>query len=164
MAEAQSTSKQYFMVLTILHGALLFGQLAFGIAAYYLVDSGQFGQDGAEILPVFQLMAPMMAVAGIFAGIFLSRKRIEAARGLTGLKAKLDEYRTAMIIKLALMEAPSMFAIVCFLLTGSQLFIGISGLILLVFILQRPVASKLMDDLQLSPEERAVLENGESVI
>lgn len=66
-------------------------------------------------------------------------------------------YQSATIVRLALLEGPSLFGIVGFLLTGNLIFLGISGALIACFIYQRPTRQKIEDDLNLSYEEKAEL-------
>lgn len=163
MASNGQTSKEYFTILTVIHSALLTGQTAFAAVAYYLVSSGQFVTNG-ELKSVFQIVASVLVLGGILAGYLLGKNQLQVIRSKSKLLEKLVAYRSMMIIKWALLEMPSLFAIVSFLLTGSSFFLGLMAVILVIFFMNRPSAYSVAADLELSPHEKQILETPTSII
>jgi hypothetical protein len=58
-----------------------------------------------------------------------------------------------------LLEGPSFFAIVVYLLTGDYLFLGMSGLIMIVFFTLKPSAERAVNDMELHSEEANAINN-----
>jgi hypothetical protein len=89
---------------------------------------------------------------------------------LTGLKEsdeldiKLKTFRTASVIKYALSEGPILLAMLAYFLTHSILFLGLGGLGLITFMLDRPTKYGLVDGLVLSQKEIASIENPDLVV
>ncbi|MEO3404648.1 hypothetical protein AAFN85_12150 [Mucilaginibacter sp. CAU 1740] len=138
---------------TIIHLALVMGQVLF--AATTLLNSKNRVQPQSDDL--FKYMAPALALSGFVIGHFLFLKFLGNIKRDSPLKTKLAAYQSATIVRLALLEGPSLFAIVCFMLTRNMMFIGISGAIILYFIYLRPTRQKVEDDLALDYNEKAEL-------
>jgi hypothetical protein len=158
------TAKQYFQTLSILHGALTMGQVIFLMLLVYLHTSGNAQPADAMFATLLMYLVPAVALLAFSAGSFLYRTRINALKSLTSLSEKLNSYRAVMIIRLAVWEGASMFSLVAYFLTGSNLFVVISVIYVLLFIIVRPTAEKFSFELELSPEEKALLENADSVV
>ena len=80
------------------------------------------------------------------------------------LGQKLIDYRSATITRFALVEAPSLFAIVTYFLTSDILFLFYTGLSLVLFFYNRPTPEKTAEDLNLDPTERVKINNPDSNI
>lgn len=159
-------SKTYFTKLTIIHAALLMGQVIFIAVSFFLINSGSFVLDeGSEDLRgIFIFIVPMIVISAIAAAMIIPKSRLTAMREKSNLREKLNDYLSNTIIKFALMEGPSLFAIVAYLLTGDILFLGLSAVVIVVFILERPSKQRLYMDLALSPEEKNTLDDPNAVI
>jgi hypothetical protein len=66
---------------------------------------------------------------------------------------KLEAYRSAMIIRYALLEGPSIFSTVAYLLSGNIIFLAFSGVMILAFLMNMPSRNKAAQDLNLSSIE-----------
>jgi len=79
---------------------------------------------------------------------------LNALKDEPGLSKKLADYRSALIVRWALVEGPSFFAIVSYLLTGNYLLLGFAIILIAIFILIMPSSSKLDSDLELSWQDK----------
>jgi hypothetical protein len=77
---------------------------------------------------------------------------------------KLVNYRAALIVKLALLEAPSFFTVIAYLLTGNYIYLGIVLILLIVFLLYTPTKEKLINELELPRDEVEIINNPEAEI
>jgi hypothetical protein len=159
MEAGKQTPGEYFKMITVLHYAMLMGQVIFGIVAFYIVSGGQIAENGSQLNDTFRVIVPLMIMGGLTASWYFTRTRIEAMPAKSGLIEKLVQYRTVFIIKLALLEAPSLLAIVAFLLTGNFLYLALAGLVILVFVINRPTKFKIANELKLDQEERALIDD-----
>lgn len=157
------TSKQYFITLTVLHGALLVVQVIFAGVAFYLVSSGQF-QVSTELEGTLKIVALVVLATGIGASLFISKALLTSARKKTLLKDKLQDYQRVLLIKWALLEAPSMFCIVGFLLTGSYVILGMAAPVIFLFVLYRPTPAGTAMDLELNSADKALIDNPNNVV
>lgn len=158
------TSKQYFQSLSILHAALTMGQVMFLMVLVYLHTSGMASEADALFATLLMYLVPAVALLAFSAGSFIYRTRITALKTLSSLSEKLNGYRAIMIIRFAVWEGASMFSLVAYFLTGSNLFIVISVAYVLLFIIVRPTAEKFAFELELSSEEKILIENADSVV
>ncbi|WP_417611815.1 hypothetical protein [Owenweeksia hongkongensis] len=154
------TSKEYFKALSIIHAVLLVGQLLF-MGALLLSNDNQETENSGNL---FLFIAPALALGGVLGGIFLERTRINSIKKKKDLKEKVSSYQTTLIMKFALLEGPSLFALVCYSLTVDYTFLTLSGLLILILLANRPSRDKMIKDLELNREERSLIENPQAII
>jgi len=163
-ATVQQTIKSYFLALQIVYFALIAGQIIFTFLTFYLIRSGLFDGEQAELRNIFIYIVPAFMVGGLFISHLLFKSFLNTARGKKNLYEKLTFYRSALIIRFALLEGPSFFAIVVYLLTGDYLFLGMSGLIIIVFFTLKPTAERAVNDMELHSEEAHAINNPNTVM
>ncbi len=164
MQSQNQTSKEYFNSLTIIHAALIAGQLMFIGVLVYLNRSESPTSYSENHNDIFLILAPVLAILGILGGFFITKNRLESIDKRTELKDKLEHYRTTLIIKFALLEGPSLFSLVCFLLSGNYMFLGLSAILILILFTYRPTKEKTMRDLELSHKDRLLIEDPEAIV
>jgi hypothetical protein len=147
------SAAQLVKTTSIIHLALTAGQILFA-AITFIIPKKPTTNTGNDML-IF--IVPVMAISCFAAGHLLFKTLLDKIDVQSPLKAKLISYQSATIIRLALLEGPSLFAIVSFMLTGNMVFIGIAAAIILYFIYLRPSKQKIEDDLNLGYEEKAEL-------
>ena len=141
--------------ITIIHMALMAGQVLFAIVALTITQKTTFNvkYSGDPLLYI----VPVIAIAGFLASDYLFKQQIELARTRDTLQSKLMAYQTALIIRCALLEGASLFGIVATLRSGNLFFMMISVSIILYFISFRPTKEKAKSLLKLSYEEELEL-------
>ena len=147
----------FIKIITIIYIALITGLLLFGTTAFFITEN-----KGVKMSPAddpFFYVAPLLVIAGGISGAFLFKMAVSKLANIQTLKEKLQGYQTALILRAALSEGPSLFAIVCFLLTGNSFYLIIAGLNVLYFVSFIPTKSKLEDDLNLSYEDKIAMES-----
>lgn len=159
----EQTSGQYFTNLTILYGSLIAGQVLFAAVAYFMKPEAATAETEA-MHETFQMIIPLVAIGCLAGSMLLFRSRVAAIQKETDLKKKMADYRAASIMRYALLEAPSLFSLVVYLLTGRPFYLGLAAIFILAFLLYRPTPQRAAVDLTLSPGERAKLENPQAVI
>ncbi|HEY9113414.1 MAG TPA: hypothetical protein VIN10_01860 [Bacteroidales bacterium] len=164
MEPNQMTSKAYFKALTIMYFALIAGLVFFGIVALFLVQSGQISDTGDELRNIFLFVAPLFLVGGVFGSTIMFKKGLVEAKNKTELLEKLNFYRSALIVRYALLEGPAFFTTVVYLITGDLLFLGMTALIIVIFLIINPSPEKAINDLELSYEEKQVLNDEEGIL
>ena len=157
------TSGEYFKSLRIIHAALTIGVAFFTLVSIFIQMKGFKSIDSHAKL-IFLFIVPSLALAGIISSNFVFKKRITKIKYQLDLKGKMDQYRSAVIIKLALIEAPAFFTVITFLLTGDYLFIGIAFLLIIVFLLYTPTKAKFTKELELKISEIEIINNPQSTI
>jgi hypothetical protein len=129
--------KKELKSIKIVHVGLMTGVFVFIVFSVYLnqlAGSFAFEEDSVET-KLFMVISNVMAVFSISSGIFIFKKRIKDI-GTLDLFEKLTKYREAMIIRTATIEGATFFFIVCFMLSGSNIFLleSIVGFLLITFL------------------------------
>ncbi len=133
----------------IIHGALTVGQLLFAGVTLIAKNGSEMNPAESDINNMLLVMAVLMVSGGIAMGTFLFKRKLLAIQSSNNLVDKLNDYSTALIIRFALMEAASLFTIVCYLLTSNYIFIGFAVIIVVTFIVLRPTRANVLRDLEL---------------
>jgi F0F1-type ATP synthase membrane subunit c/vacuolar-type H+-ATPase subunit K len=127
--------------------ALFAGQAIFLLIAAYLLKTS--GPQAPHLAASFQIALPLITLAGIFGSLFIAKFLLKSIKSLINDTEKLNKYRTALLVRLAFLEGANLFAIVVFLLTGSNLALIISSCLLILFILNKPSVERLKEDLEI---------------
>ncbi|HBF87278.1 MAG TPA: hypothetical protein DDX39_01455 [Bacteroidales bacterium] len=150
-------SKEYFKSLSILWAALVAGQIFFAAIVYYLHKSGNFAVD-ENLNRIFLVIVPAFVVVGIAGNILFFKAKLKQLKFKKDLSYKMEQYRVALLVSYALIEGPSILGIVAFLLTGNIVFLSLSILIILLFFVNKPSKYKFSLDLELSGDEKKLIE------
>lgn len=145
---------QYVKTGQILFSALVFGQLMFMLVVIYLVQIQGIRYNGNELNEMYLYAAPIITVFCLIFGFTLYKGKLKKIKEKKHLYEKLADYRSAQILRWALLEGASFFSIMAFLLTSNYLFIMIVGLIIGTFVLTIPSRMKFDSELDLSWEEK----------
>jgi len=143
-------------VLPIIHLALLIGQVLFCLVVYNITTQKGFSLDGSADPFVYVSLA--FTLGGFTAGNLLFKKQLQKITPESTLSQKIASYQTACIIRAALLEGPSLFSIVAYMLSGNLFFLTVSCAIILYFLFIRPTKNKIVNDLSLNYDEKAELE------
>jgi len=163
METIKMTTGAYFKSLKVVHLALALGVVFFTLTSILLQFAG-FGTPGPDVDKILVLVVPIFALIGSYASNFIFRKKLNEIRKKSSLKEKMEEYRSALIIRLALIEGPSFLTVVAYLLTGNYLFLGLVVALLIVFFIYAPKQSKFIADLELTKTEADLINNPETEI
>lgn len=163
MSTTQQNFKQYFFILRILHLSMMAAVVVLGLVAHFvLIPAPDFMPN--ENGPLFvNISAAYLAIA-VAISYWLFGLRVQAAKQQIGLSDKLNTYRTATIIRFALIEGAALLVVVFYLLTANLVLLGIAGIGLIVLALLHPNPVKLKMDLDLSPTELARLEDDTDMV
>lgn len=157
MDNIKQTSGTYFRSLTIVFYALIIGQVFFGLISLFLVTTNNFKLDGADLRSVFIYIIPVFALGGFISSNLVFKNRLKAIDKESNLEIKLADYRAALVVRYALLEGPSIFAIVVHLVTGDTIFILLAAFIVLYFLTIRPNKEKAVSDLNLDTNEEQII-------
>lgn len=124
--------------LSIIHLALGVGQVAFFGIAFLLTYTGSFTTANDPTLAnLLQIISPLMAIACIAMSYFLFNKQVKEGANLEGAEHEIA-YKAASIVRWALIEGASFFAIVCYLLTANTTFALIFLICFIAFLISKP--------------------------
>ena len=157
MDNSKQTSGEHLRSLIIVFYGLLIGQVFFGLISFFLVSTNHFNLEGADLRHVFIYLVPVFVLAGFSFSHLIFKNRLKAIDSKSSLLMKLTAYRAVLIIRYALLEGPTLFAIVVYLVTGDILFILLAALMVVYFITLRPTKEKVIRDLDLNPDEEQIL-------
>jgi len=150
------TPATFTKTITLVHLALLMGQVLFGLAAFFITNKTVINlTPGSD---VFFYIVPIMIVFGIFTGSFLFKQQVAKLSDKTLLTEKLTGYQTALIIRFALSNGTSMLGIVVYMQIGNLFYLIVTGVNILYFIWIRPTKDKIKDDLNLTYEDEIAME------
>ncbi len=147
-----------FKALQILHGAMLAGMLLFSIVSVFIKTTGRLQPVDAGVGKILQVIALLLAGASAGAGFFLFNRRMQSINDTANAKERMNIYRAAAIIRWALIEAPVLFIIISFMLTGNYAFLGLAIVLMGIFASTAPLKNKIAQQLQLNNNEVAKLE------
>lgn len=159
METTGQTFNQYLTALRILHGAMVMGLLMFMVIIHFVLQPEPEGDSALFV----NLMAGFLAIC-IALSYWLYGQRVAALKTEPNLSAKLEGYRSASIIKFALLEGPSLAALVFYLVSGNIVLLGIGALGAMVLAINHPTAMKIKTDLDLSPADNARVDNPNEVV
>ncbi len=150
----------YLKSLQIIFRAMFLGQLMFAAIMLFLVMSGKLNSPNAELGNILLTVAVAISVGAVAAAYVLFRNRVEIAKQQNNLTAKLDGYRAAYVIQLALSEGPTLLAIIFYFVSGNRALWIVIVLLLINFLNLSPSKSKISQQLELNGEEESMLDQG----
>ncbi|MDY0343718.1 MAG: hypothetical protein RBR28_09100 [Lentimicrobium sp.] len=160
METRQVTSKEFFRSLTIVFYAMIIGTVFFAAISFSL---HQLGFEKAE-MDVFKYIVPLLIIIGIVGGNFMFKKQLKVALSKIDLLDKLNNYRSALIIRYAFLEGSAFFTIAVYLVTGNMFFLGLAFIPILSFLLFVPSIEKTQFDLELNHDEKQRINTPETVL
>ncbi len=162
MENSEISSRTFFSTLALMHAGMVVGLVLFLSIAFYINASG--GYEGNIELIVFIWVIPLVAVSGMIASILVFRAKIQKARGIEDFVSRLSAYKTALIIRWALLEGPALLAVIGYLISGEILFFSIAVMLIMILLISRPSRKKLAMDLQLSSIEKILINDPAAMI
>ncbi|MFN3872254.1 MAG: hypothetical protein ACK4R9_04575 [Ignavibacterium sp.] len=145
-------ASEQIKAVQIIFFALLTGQIIFLFIAVFLVQSSNVVPDENLFLILFVVDLLIIAPA-IVAGPMFYRSFISRVKPKMSLSEKFNLYKQGTIIKLALVEAPTIFSIVAYMLTGSLVFLILAIGVLVLFFQHKPTIEKFANDFDISLSE-----------
>ena len=153
----QQTKPSEIKALSIIHLALLLGQVFFTLISLFLIYSKNSSSSSSSLQQYSQqliILCIILGVAGYLFGKNLFRKKLEQINGdVKSVPEKFNGYRSACITRWALLEAPSLFSLILFFLTGNYIILVVGVAIMLLFFTTRPSLQKVVSDLGISEAE-----------
>ena len=158
----EQTPRKFLKTLSLLHAALLGAQILFAGVVLLLNSDRDIGTQASD--NVFLYVVPVMSGMSFLLSRFLFSSLVAKARAKDSLKEILVAYQGAFLVRLALLEAPSLFAIVTYFVTGNIILLAVSGLIILYFLTLAPSKQKVESDLNLSYNHKLEFDKSDQII
>jgi hypothetical protein len=143
--------------IRVLFFALLAGQLAFALIITALVEAGLLAGGNNEVSNILLVAVVVLAATTVPASFILFRKRLAAINPEDQLGKKLELYRAALIVRMALCEMPALFTIIAYFVTHNHAFLWIIIILIGNFLFIYPTGEKIINQLQLNSKEQSVL-------
>ena len=133
--------------------------LVFAAVVFALVYSGKIVPTPDENLTnTLTYVLAAVAIAGYAGAFFIYRQMLSRIDKSAELKKKMSSFLPALLVRSALIEVPALFAAVVMFMTAKLYLLAIPVFTFIVFYLMRPTPSTIAEDLQLSQNEKAMLE------
>jgi len=155
--ENKISFQKYLKSIQIIFFALLIGQIFFGIVAIFVVNTEEIKYGHLNFQGIFNFIIPAIIVTSIVLSHIVFQKRLTAIKENQYIDQKLSNYRVSLIIRWALLEGPTFFTIIIFLLTGDYFVLGMAGFIIAFFIYIIPTQQRIEADLDLNWQEKSEL-------
>lgn len=141
-----------FKPIQFIHLAFCGSILLFSIVAVLITDAAGFTFPIQKDDPL-QLIAPLLAVFGIFVGNQIFRSRVAAIDPEQNAAAKFMQYQSIFLIRSAMIEGPALFNVVVFILTKNIFFLLVSSICLIAMWLARPTRYRISSSLGIAESE-----------
>ncbi|MEM6397127.1 MAG: hypothetical protein AAF741_12330 [Bacteroidota bacterium] len=142
--------KTYWTSLRVVHGGLMMGVLMFGLIVHFVI---QPTQGDTELVQLFNYIVPGIFVAVVSVSILFLNGRVRRVRDFEEISDRLDAYRNLSILRWALIEFATLFALVTYLLAGDVNLLILGALGFGYLLLQRPDKNRMVAELDISNQE-----------
>ncbi|WP_340198869.1 hypothetical protein [Ascidiimonas sp. W6] len=143
-----------FKTIQVIGIGLLSGIAFFLVISLWLQDTVSMDYDAEDfMLPI----AFMLFFSGAIAAFYLVNRFLVPPTSYN-LSAKISNYQTKIIIKMALLEGPSFFAIFQFLNSGSLLYLLIPLFAVILMVYLFPSKHKFISEYQLSMQDKIIID------
>ncbi len=150
MQQQFSNFKEFFKSIQILHAAMFFGMVMIMVMLKFLM--GIEDTSGGDLL--FPAIGISLAISSVVLGQIIFNNKMEGLkREKLSVAKKLEAYRGAFILKLALLEGPALFCLILHFLGGNSLLFYTFLFVLIIFAFERPLEARIKQQLNLHPED-----------
>jgi len=135
------------------------GILFFSGLAFFVTRDAPLAPSGTDLNRTLQGITALLSVGALVIGYRMFSKKLSAVRSSTndGI-LKMEEYRKAVIGWWAMIEAPAIFAIICYMMVGNYAFLALAGFHFLLMVLFAPRKDNIILLLNLNSDEIRKLE------
>ncbi len=148
--------KDLFRQFNLLFLVLLSGQIFFYLIVLFIIASVDSSPNPKEE-SIFNTLIPIFILSMIFAIHLINKQRQRAGMRSNNLNEKFRFYRNSVLLRLILMEATNIFAIVITLLEGKIYYTSYFVIGLMAFFYFRPSMKNFIEEYNLSFEEREIV-------
>lgn len=147
----------FFRSLNTIFLALFYGQVLLLIIDLLLKQKGITLIASQQEMNIFLVIAVVFAAAEVIASRQMFSKALQGISYEESTENRLAKYRSAFIIRCALIEGASLMTLVFFLITGNYYFAGLWIILALFYFSGKPSKDKIATVLQLTEQEKAGL-------
>ncbi len=144
-----------FATLSLMHKALLAGQIIFSVVMFILVQQKIFEPVLTKHEKIMQVIALIFAALSLFIGASFFKKKLALINDnmVIDAKAKLSQYQSASLVQWSLLEAAILVCGISYLLAGNYAFLVLAAVLILYFAMLIPVKTKIAAQLNLQTSE-----------
>jgi len=150
--ENNTIIRNYFSTLDILFFGLLSGQSIYFLVGLLIIQPGNNGGFGG-LNTIFMFITPVIVLSIILASKFIYTKQVATFDKNLSLENKMVVYRTANIVRLALLEGANIFNISIMIITANYFFAALFIVIVVLFFFNRPTKEKFIMDYEISADD-----------
>jgi len=136
---------------SVIFYALLAGMIIMAGMMCLMNPTQNFDFDLKNQLLVIMLVA---MIAGIFGSNFLYNFFKNKIENNNSIGEKIAKIQSANLARLALVEAPALLGIVLYMVESNLAFLMLSAIMILYFLTLKPSKDKILDDMNLTSDER----------
>ncbi len=137
---------KYFKSFAKIHATLILIQLVFMLATLFLRVE-DYIHTGSEKFSYFSYVLPVVVFAGLLAGNRIYKQKAKIASGKSTLAKKLSLYRKGVMICYSFWIISSLASVGAWLLTGNWVYLALSGLVVVLFLANRPTIDRAKQEL-----------------
>jgi hypothetical protein len=154
------TPKEILRSIHLIYWVFFLTLVGFIFVISRFIDHGQDAPlaHNPEAMLVMKSVFLVIALALIPLSYVLAHKQIAAINRQLSLTEKLSRYRLAVLTRYSLLDMAGILPGIGFLFTADMHLVMVQAIVLLSFLLFRATPFKIANDLELSQEERALLE------
>jgi hypothetical protein len=156
----QINSQSYFQTLNIIYFSQAVMMLAFAGVVGFLISSNETPQPDQ----LWNFVIPLVIILSLTMAYIVFRMMIGKIKSSEALKTKMPKYSRAVLVRSALLEMPALLSAIVAFLTGQFYYLGVPVFVVLMFLILRPTKNTVAQDLNLSPKERALLDDPQAII
>jgi hypothetical protein len=154
----EQTSPSVFVKnLRIIHISLLSGIVFFAIVAY-LIRTRSGSMVGPRELEILTYISLIFILVELPLAYWLHTRKMKSIADWPDLNSKLDAYKASHIVKIAMFEGAGFFSCLVLLLGGKNMVLVQILIVLIIMLLENPSATKVANELNLSPGDKDLLE------
>ena len=144
--------RNYFSTLNILFFALLSGQSIYFLVGLFIIQSGN-NEGFGGLNTIFMFITPVIVLSIILASKFIYTKQVATFDKNLSFENKMVAYRTANIVRLALLEGANIFNISIMIITANYFFAALFIVIIVLFFFNRPTKEKFIMEYEISADD-----------
>ena len=160
-APFQGTPKENLKAIKVLFAALVLGVCSFTgvVVVVNQLNGPLMDTAGQQYNKVFLVAAVVLGGICLVAAHYMYNKKLTLTKNsAVSLKDKLNQYRSALLLYLALCEGAALFSIIAFFLTGNYTVLIITAVMLTAMLVKAPLLKRIITELNLDWKEQQELE------
>lgn len=147
----KSTLSTMFLTNMTIFYAVMIGHTAFALTVVFVLKGAMATIDPANNNLLYLAIA--LSITAVSGGYMLYKSKVDAIpKGGDALK-KLTLWRSAFILKIALIDAACLFHLVFLMLTNNRIYLYLYILMAVIMLLNKPMQSRIMEELQIGRDQ-----------